>query len=649
MNITSLECPSCGGKLKPMKGNPQIMVCEYCGKQCMVDNNVTVNYHIHQPSSAQTMGTTGNNGKNSSLSSGFIIAGSLLMCILLVIIGNLQSTTKKSSYSPSTYTMPAELTAEIEEEELPSEYSDLFSSFVETLFKKEASLVTESDLRKIKYICIDVDTDSSTIEYSFQSPYEDTSFQTETMVLESLQWSSVDFSALKGLEKIDLTYLGIEKVPFEDLTELKGISCRDVAPEYIAELLPFPEQILELSLDDPGSINGLSAFENIEILSLESLYTPDLKQLVPLKHLKSLSIQEDEEDSFSDSEDTSSWTDYSPLSALTGLEKLALSSSSIRDFGFLKPLVNLADLSIAETESISLEPLRDMVQLTVLNLTDNNSLQDYTVLEDLINLRTLVLDKSTSQPDPDLSSLRQLEYLDICGFMSVSFLNGMDNLKQLFIHSCNLDEISFVSGLTGLESFTCYSVWTYAVPLTDVRFIDAMPNLKTLDFSGNNGSDEWDFYRHQTEIYGDISNVFNHPGLEKLVLNSCQFAIDFDKLIENPTLKHLEMKEISLKENFYVECYNGMMDIWYDDVSLNENLDFLTKYPALEVLRLDKNQITEIQFASSLSNLKRLSLNDNYITELTPLNQLEYLEFLDIRKNPITTTMEADDSIQILK
>ena len=290
-----------------------------------------------------------------------------------------------------------------------------------------------------------------------------------------------------------------------------------------------------------------------------------------------------------------------------------------------------------------------MVQLTVLSLTGNNSLQDYTVLEGLANLRTLILDKSTSQPDPDLSLLRQLEYLDICGFMSVSFLNGMDNLKQLFIHSCNLDEISLVSGLTGLESFTCYSVWTYAVPLTDVRFIDAMPNLKTLDFSGQNGSGEWDFYRHQTEIYGDISNVFNHPGLEKLVLNSCQFAIDFDNLIENPTLKHLEMKEISLKENFYVECYNGMMDIWYDDVSLNENLDFLTQYPALEELRLDGNQITEIRFASSLSNLKRLSLNDNYITELTPLNQLEHLEFLDIRKTPITTTMEADDSIRILK
>ena len=92
-----------------------------------------------------------------------------------------------------------------------------------------------------------------------------------------------------------------------------------------------------------------------------------------------------------------------------------------------------------------------------------------------------------------------------------------------------------------------------------------------------------------------------------------------------------------------------MMDIWYDDVSLNENLDFLTQYPALEELRLDGNQITEIRFASSLSNLKRLSLNDNYITELTPLNQLEHLEFLDIRKNPITTTMEADDSIRILK
>lgn len=92
-----------------------------------------------------------------------------------------------------------------------------------------------------------------------------------------------------------------------------------------------------------------------------------------------------------------------------------------------------------------------------------------------------------------------------------------------------------------------------------------------------------------------------------------------------------------------------MMDIWYDDVSLDEHLDFLSNYPGLEKLYLDGNQITDIQFAASLSNLTHFSLKNNYVTELTPLNRLEFLQFLDIRTNPITSTIEAGDSIQILK
>ena len=33
MKIVDLKCPSCGGKLAPMEGNPKIVVCEYCNSQ----------------------------------------------------------------------------------------------------------------------------------------------------------------------------------------------------------------------------------------------------------------------------------------------------------------------------------------------------------------------------------------------------------------------------------------------------------------------------------------------------------------------------------------------------------------------------------------------------------------------------------------
>ena len=109
------------------------------------------------------------------------------------------------------------------------------------------------------------------------------------------------------------------------------------------------------------------------------------------------------------------------------------------------------------------------------------------------------------------------------------------------------------------------------------------------------------------------------------------------------------MKEVSLKENFYVESYSGMTDIWYDDVSLDERIDFLTRYPNLEELYLDGNQLTDLSFASSLVHLTRLSLRDNYITDLSPLQNAENLCFLDIRANPVSGTIEAEKNIQILR
>ncbi|MBP3394455.1 MAG: hypothetical protein J6M38_08045, partial [Lentisphaeria bacterium] len=65
------------------------------------------------------------------------------------------------------------------------------------------------------------------------------------------------------------------------------------------------------------------------------------------------------------------------------------------------------------------------------------------------------------------------------------------------------------------------------------------------------------------------------------------FEIDFDKIGENASLRALGMNGMSLHENYHVEAYNGMVDMWYDDVSLKDHLDFLKNFPNLEELYLD--------------------------------------------------------------
>ena len=104
------------------------------------------------------------------------------------------------------------------------------------------------------------------------------------------------------------------------------------------------------------------------------------------------------------------------------------------------------------------------------------------------------------------------------GFMSVSFLGRMGGLKHLVLHGCNIDEIQALSGLKSLESLTCFAVWTYAVPLRSASFIDGMTSLKSIDFSGSSEYTGFGGFQYYMEFLGDISNVFNHPGLELVLL-----------------------------------------------------------------------------------------------------------------------------------
>ena len=659
MKITNLKCPSCGGKLEPMENNPKIVVCEYCSSQFMLEEDQTINYHIHQYQGAQPQGTI----KSSSQSevSGKTIAAVAAACGvifmgLVILAGTMDRSGDRETVpaygKTGTYGVyPADLSGEEEERESETGVmtpSPLYESMVEAMFGKSADQVTAKELESVKYLNLTYGRENCTVEYSFKDPYEDGDFDTVTAELTPGEWEGDNLACFGGLRKLDISNC-YDYGDLQSLKQLQGLVCSGLDLAQAAALVSDPGQLKELSAGRLESLEGIGAFENLEILTLEDVVKPDLKQLVSLKHLKALYIEEKNTDSLLDPQQERTLTDYGALSVLTGLERLEVESSYLREFSFLKPLANLTHLALRDTDAISLGPVGELSGLTSLELEDNDSVQDYSAISSLTGLTSLTINKDTSQEDPDLSGLGGLEVLDMSGFMSVSFLGNMGNLKHLSIHGCNVDEANALSGLTGLESLACYSVWTYGVPLTGVNFIDHMPNLKILDFSGISREGIWGGYQRNTEILGDISNVFNHPGLEELYLNNCLFEIRFDRLTENPSLRVLEMREIALKENFYVRTSAGMTDLWYDDVILDGHTDFLTRYPGLEKLCLDGNQLTNVAFASSLKNLTYLSIKNNYVTELSPLNQAENLEFLDIRENPVNSTIETDEKTVILR
>lgn len=652
MKFVDLKCPNCGGRLMPTEGNTRIVTCEYCKSQYILEDDRVIHYHVHQH-----MDPPGSNGiqKDSpgpaaavwTVLAVTIFAG--VGFLFLIGAGIVNRNIRKQDLSHHALSAAASSDREEEEQERMAACSPFYEELIEEIYGKAATAVTAEELQRLRYLSIRNTRDTFYVDYGFGDPYGEEKAEIQSASLEPKDWDTDDLANFPNLEKLELSYRWADGEVLKDLKKLKGLSCHGAGPGELAQWLE-PGQLMELRMDEPESIEGLSAFENLEILSLENVSEPDLRQLAALRKLSSLKIAERVEgnDPFSE-EKTSGMTDYSAISVLTGLEKLDLESEAIREVSFLKPLTGLTELSLKETEAISMEPLAELSQLTVLRLEDNSSLKDYDFISALSGLRSLTLDKSTSQPDPNLSALGQLEELDVSGLMSVAPLGQLTNLKVLSIHGCNIDEIRTLSSLTGLERLACYSVWTYSAPLRDVSFLDGMTGLKYLDLCGVSDESGWSGYGRKTEIYGDISHAFNHVGLEELYLNDSMFEIDFDRLRENPSLRKLQLKNISLKENFHVELNSGIMDVWYDDVTMDEHTGFLKLYPNLEELDLDGNQLTNIQFVSDLKKLTRLGLNNNYVTDLAPLNQVEGLRYLDIRQNPVSSMPEAGGELEIVR
>ncbi len=333
-------------------------------------------------------------------------------------------------------------------------------------------------------------------------------------------------------------------------------------------------------------------------------------------------------------------SDLSPLSRLTNLEYLSLTSNNISDLSPLSRLTNLTGLHLGGNNSISdISSLSGLTNLISLNLWDN-SISNISALSRLTNLTLLGLSNNSISDLSPLSRLTNLEYLSLTS-NNISDLSPLSRLTNLTgLHLGGNNSISDISSLSGLTNLISLNLWDNSI--SNISTLSRLTNLTRLGLSNNSIS--------------NISALSNLTNLESLNLwdNSISGLSPLSRLT-NLTLLALgnnsisDISALSNLTNLITLYLNGnsisglsplsrltnleSLNLWDNSIS---DISALSNLTNLESLNLWDNSISDISALSNLTNLESLNLWDNSISGLSPLSRLTNLEYLDLDVNSIS-------------
>ncbi len=182
-------------------------------------------------------------------------------------------------------------------------------------------------------------------------------------------------------------------------------------------------------------------------------------------------------------------SDFSPLSGLTNLTRLALGGNLISDLsalsGAISRLPNLERLYLNNNGISDVSALSGLIRLERLILY-NNSISDLSPLSGLTNLEQLYLENNSISDVSPLSSLTNLAWLGLSfnSISDVSSLSGLPNLIRLFLRSNSMSDVSSLSGLTSLRTLNLDNN-----SISNITPLSGLTSLTSLLLSGNNISD----------------------------------------------------------------------------------------------------------------------------------------------------------------
>lgn len=523
------------------------------------------------------------------------------------------------------------------EEEEENAFTGVLEKFVVSTFQCPAENVPDSQLEKIQQLVIDYNFKVWQIGYSFEAPaggmLRNSEENLEEQFGEGFVWIELSLE-----EKLDLSCLrrfsNLKKLDIHAVvskTDIKGLPLESISacfdnPRSAAKVLEHPENIKELGFHGGvDNLDGLEIFADLETIFIDYSELANIDQLIHLQKLRNLSLDCSE-----------SLTDFTVLEKLSNLEKIYLNTEGLKTLDFVRKLKNLNTLCIYGGNLRNLDELEKCSTLESLSITLCLNIKDMSAIEELKNLQELELEIPYGCSEPKLHQLTGLRKLALDGMKDCSFLENMSDLTELRLSGCTLSKDIDLSKLSSLKVLSCNIGTVYSADLIDVEAIKAFEMIECLDI-------------HGSESYDDISGIFQMPHLRELNISGMNCEINFDAVAENPVLEVLYMEDMFLYKNVRVKTQSIMTSVYYDEVTLDEHMDFVKKFPGLKELYVAGNTLTDLSFAEDLQALEILDISDNYITELRPLAELPSLRKVICGGNPLKNEKVLKDSVQIIE
>lgn len=642
------KCPICGTKLKMINGRMTCKDCGYYVRESSTENSTAGNSAYTAPPQAQSnqqpqdlqsrpavptytyqpAGSTPSSGSDGKSGSGGKIAavvgvvlaigvGVTVSLLKSSLVDFLNSRTSPEPWRPSgAYASTAyddsddrnSSQSSISINRYPTPESSFFRQLSEIIFDKACSDITQEEFASVTGLEIDFD------EYKiyYQVNYEN------GIPLTFDSGIDIDLSDLRcytGLEWISLVGKGLKSGNLNGLENLYAVYSENTLDELV-KIIPCPENILELSVEDTffaKTLSGVEKFPNLQYITVEYYGLEDISALTELPELRGLALLKCDR-----------LTDFSPLMSMTSLEQLSIKSSQLKTIDFIKVMPNLIYLGIEGSQIPNIDAVSSCPNLINLYLKENYSVQDYTPIADLVNLTDLTVFKSTHAPIPSLEKLTKLERASFKNLYDheLPLVTAAGNINQLYLEN-NYDDEN-LKLLTDLPLVSLSLVDCSISGDHPLAFLAELPDLYYLDLT--------DSY-----IFGNMEEVFGLPSLQYLYLQETTGVIDFDKLPYNDNLLILYMSGLDIK----VEAWGQ------DRQKLKDHYDMFEHFPNVEELYLADTGIDSLDFVTSLPNLQYLNIIQNYVTSLKPLESLDNFYTVLCGDNSILEYVSEESGIYV--
>lgn len=454
------------------------------------------------------------------------------------------------------------------------------------------------------------------------------------------------------LEKLNISGTVVKSIEsIKYLVNLKELNCSHTLIDSI-ESLVYLQNLTHLNISGTfvKSIKPLENIPTIEYLSIENCRINDITPLSKSKNLQFLNLKKSDVISLEPLSDNNLLTkinientfinDIMPLKNDSSLIMIyadgsKLTKSQIKQFLLLNPKCqvifdsfellqwwenlslewkSVLSNNIGHESKLDKEQLYQLISLKDLDIS-SIPIKDFSGIKHLSQLKKLIAKDLHLNSVKGIETLTELEYLDLSGSY-ISDYSPLIKLKNLQTLKLNKSDFSNLELLDSLKNLNYLELEKTKIDYQKIQTFDYEHPYVTIIYRTDYLNEWWNNLPIAWKDYFKSEILFNNPNSESL-----HKLVKIEKISIEDNLKINDIQPLSL--------FLNLKELSLIGTGIT-NLNMLTDFKKLIILRIPKNPIIDFQFLNSMPQLVELNISSLRINSIEFLNNTYNLEILNL-------------------